>query len=469
MKDQYDVIIVGAGMAGLAAAEVLTGTGIATLVVDENPHAGGQLLRRIEGRKKWSPDAMKPKGFALAQIIKEAAADPGSNLDLISQAQVLGIFQEHQVQILFQGKVREVRAEYILLATGARERYLPFKGWTLPGVMSLGAAQILMKSSGILPARETLIAGTSPLQMALAGEILSNGGKVRAILDENPAQENFQFLPLARRHWAKALEGGWYTARLAAARVPHRHRTRIKEALGETELEAVVTVKTDRKGRAVPGSEETIETKALAVGYGFVPNVELAVQAGCRLIHDAARGGWIMETDEDLTASQTHILAAGEVTGVAGVKKSWVEGRLAGLTLKDRLGKVPTGQRGELEKERRQLKAERSHQEAYGRFLNRLCRLPRAAYEEINDAAVICRCEGVTMATLKQRVAQGFDTPTALKRSSRTGMGRCQGRICGPVIQEVLAALNPGVPIAGAKPALRSPVKNTPIAAYLED
>ena len=473
MENRYEVVIVGAGLAGLAAADVLAHRGLSVLVVDENPHSGGQLLRTSPGKKKFSPDGMKKRGLALVNAVKQYGSDAKSGIELVSQAQVMGIFKEnsgYSLQILDGGKIHEPRCESILLATGARERYLPFKGWTLPGVISLGAAQILMKGSGVLPAASTLIAGTSPLQMALAAEILSNGGRVSAILDENPRRESLNFLPLllgrgAVTHWAKALEGAWYTARLS--RVPHHYRRRIKEALGDGELEAVVTVKTDAQGRAIAGTEKTYATRALAVGCGFVPNGELAVQAGCRMVYGA--GGWVLDGDDRLESSCPGIFGAGEITGVAGGKKSFIEGRLAGLSLVERLGAYGAGEKLELNWEQRRLIRARRVQEDYGRFLNRLCRLPRAAWAEIPDSTVICRCEGVTMGTLRQRVAQGFNTATALKRSTRTGMGRCQGRICSPMIQDILGVLAPEFDLAGSHPSLRAPVKNSPIGAYLED
>ncbi|MCG8565945.1 MAG: (2Fe-2S)-binding protein, partial [Desulfobacterales bacterium] len=174
---------------------------------------------------------------------------------------------------------------------------------------------------------------------------------------------------------------------------------------------------------------------------------------------------WIMETSAHLESSCPGIYGAGEVTGVAGVKKSYLEGRRAALALVEKLGKSQDGTQAEMAALDHKLTA----QAQYSRFLNRLCRLPRAAWDEIPDQTLICRCEGVTMATLRARVNQGFNTPTALKRASRTGMGRCQGRICGPMIQDILAVLNPDFDLSGARPSLRAPVKNSPIRAYLED
>ncbi len=471
MKPRYDVLIVGAGMAGISTALTLAHRNLSILMVDENPHTGGQLLRKTEGKKRFSPDRMKARGLALADQVRKLATDPLSGIEILSRAQVMGIFQDNFVQILHGNRIHEVTAGHVVLATGARERYLPFKGWTLPGVMSLGAAQILMKSSGVLPARQTLVGGTSPLQLALAWEILSNGGGVPTVLDQNSLLQNLGFLPLVKAHWPKAVEGAAYTARLALSGTRIRRGVKIMEARGGSELESIVIAKVNARGQAQEGTEKILPARALAVGHGFVPNVELASQAGCALVHDPELGGWVAEVAKDLTTSNPHILAVGEVTGIAGVKKSHVQGRLAGISLLEKLDRPAPGEREGMEKDKQELLAAQAAQMAYARFLNRLCRVPVESYAEIQDETVICRCEGITMGLLRQRVAQGFDTPTALKRSSRTGMGRCQGRICSPIIQDILAALKPetadGNPMAGAAPSLRSPVKNSPVRAYI--
>ncbi|MCG8620166.1 MAG: NAD(P)/FAD-dependent oxidoreductase, partial [Desulfobacterales bacterium] len=184
ISSYYPIVIVGAGMAGLAVADTLSGNGYDILVIDENNHTGGQLLRNREAdsSKNWSPDTMKSVGFNLIKRLKTAR-----DITVIPRAEVLGIFPDRRLLVHTTDgpdTCREIRAGRLILATGARERYLPFPGWTLPGVMSLGAAQILMKQHAVLPSANTLIAGSSPLMMVLAAEILSNGGKVTALVDE---------------------------------------------------------------------------------------------------------------------------------------------------------------------------------------------------------------------------------------------------------------------------------------------
>lgn len=190
----------------------LSGHGLDVLVIDENPHMGGQLLREQRPPRPWFgrllPDRAVPAGYRLMNHLRT-----GSGIQWLFEAQVLGVFEGNRLWVhapsekdpkgCQAGAVFEIQAETILFAAGARERYLPFKGWTLPNVMSLGAAQILMKSHGVLPAGPTLIAGSSPLMMVLAAEIVSCKGRVAGLVDENTWKDKQRFLSLARHHWPK--------------------------------------------------------------------------------------------------------------------------------------------------------------------------------------------------------------------------------------------------------------------------
>ncbi len=327
MKARYHVIIVGSGFAGLSAAQTLAGHGLDILFIDEMAQPGGQLLRKTRlkssNSQKIEPDLMKSKGFHLARTLNKT---PG--IAWLLQAQVLGIFKDKRLLVHVENintrgkkdseKILEVRAEHLILATGARERYLPFKGWTLPGVISLGSAQILMKSYGVLPARNTLIAGTSPLMMVLASEIIGNRGKVTAIMDENPMIKKLAFLPLIQYHWPKLMEGVLYTARMVLNRISMFQRYRVIQARGREGFESVVFAKTTFEGDVIPGTEKEFTAGVLAVGYGFVPNIELPIQAGCDLEYRKNKGGWVVKVDEMLESSSRSVYAVGEVTGIAG-------------------------------------------------------------------------------------------------------------------------------------------------------
>ncbi|MCK5509895.1 MAG: FAD-dependent oxidoreductase [Desulfobacterales bacterium] len=473
MKAQYHVIIVGSGFAGLSAAQMLAGQGLDILVIDESVLPGGQLLRKTPFKPSYfpnfEPDRMKSKGFDLIRAINKT-----SGIDWLFQAQVLGIFKNRRLLVHTQNiktpggkgleKVLEIRAEYLILATGARERYLPFKGWTLPGVMSLGSAQILMKSYGVLPARNTLIAGTSPLMMVLASEILGNRGEVTALMDENSMIKKLAFLPLIQHHWPKLMEGALYTARMLFNRVPMLQRYRVIEARGKKGFESAIMAKITPEGDVISGTNAEFLAGALIFGYGFVPNIELPVQAGCDLEYHENKGGWVVKVDETLESSSQSVYAVGEITGIAGAKKSFIQGKLAALSILKKMEKTDARNR---KKEIQTLISLDHQQVKYASFLNHLCQVPKSSYAVIPDEIMICRCEEITMGTIKENIRKGFDTIGSLKKSTRCGMGRCQGRICGPVIFDIITALTQKSPKDIGCSLSRAPVKNVSIKAFL--
>ncbi len=473
MKVRYHVIIVGSGFAGLSAARVLAGQGLDILVIDESVRPGGQLLRKTRLNPSHfpnlEPDRMKSKGFDLVRTINKT---PG--IDWLFQAQVLGIFKNRRLLVHTQNmktskengseKILEIQAEHLILATGARERYLPFKGWTLPGVMSLGSAQILMKSYGVLPARNTLIAGTSPLMMVLASEILGNKGEVTALMDENSMIKKLEFLPLIQHHWPKLMEGAFYTARMVLNRVPMLQRYRVIEARGKNGFESAIMAKITSEGEVISGTKTEFTAKALTIGYGFVPNIELPVQAGCDLEYHKNKGGWVVKVDETLESSSRSVYAVGEITGIAGGKKSFIQGKLAAMSILKKMGRINARNR----KKEVQTLISLNHQQAeYASFLNHLCQVPVSAYAAIPDETMICRCEEITMGTIKKNIREGFDTIGSLKKATRCGMGRCQGRICGPVIFDIITVLTQKSPESIGCSLSRAPVKNVNIKAFL--
>ena len=470
MKAKYHVAIVGAGICGLSTAETLAGSGLDILIIDENVHLGGQLLRKPAGSpnqfSRWEPDGMKLKGFDLVDRLLA----PSRSVDIVTQAQVLGIFNDTRLLIhTKEERLVETTAEQILLATGARERFLPFPGWTLPGVMSLGAAQILMKSHGILPGHRTAIAGTSPLMTAIGSQILKNRGAISGFFEDNPFCKKLTVIPLIPHHRRKLIEGLFYMARLMINRIPMFHSRRIIEARGEPDLTSFVAVKTDARGRPIPGTEKEYQSDALAVGYGFVPNIELAVQAGCDVEYRPDKGGWVVSTfSRDLETSKQSIYAAGEVTGIAGSQKSHIQGRIAGYAMLKAREKLNVKTDTRLSKQLSRLYSLNDRQTGYATFLNELCRVSPAAYSRIPDQTLICRCENITMGTIKAAVQNGFHTVGSIKKSTRSGMGRCQGRICTPIIQEILTALTPKTPETFPATSSRAPVKPVAVRSFLD-
>ncbi len=246
-----DVAIVGGGLAGLAAADRLARCGARVVLLDDNAQPGGQYLRggRAAGGG-WDP--LKRRGLELIDRVASIG------VDIRRGAEVLGIEPGFELLAAQGGELSTVRCERVLLATGARERFMPFPGWTLPGVMSTGAAQILIKQSGVLPARQTLVGGAGLFLNAVAGDILKNGGRVSAVVDEAARSTGLPRPGLVFGAWRKFAEGGAVLARLLASRTPMFSRTRIVAARGDDCLREVVTARVDRSGEVVAGTERTL-------------------------------------------------------------------------------------------------------------------------------------------------------------------------------------------------------------------
>ena len=464
MSRTCDVAIVGAGYAGLAAADVMARSGLDIRVFDENPHVGGQLLRRLGGTS-YGPggfefDGIKRSGLRLVAHVARRGVKVSSG------TQVLGLFPENTLLVEDRdGRVSEISARCILCAAGARETYLPFKGWTLPGVISTGSAQILIKSSGMLPAKETLVGGLGPLPFVLAREISRQGGKVLAVLDHAGVSEKIGFMRTLPRSLPKLLDGAWIMALLAFSGIRVRSRMRILEAHGKTQLESVVAARTAGNGRILSGTEIRYKTECLAVGFGFAPNIELLLQAGCAAEHAPEKGGWVVRVEDLLETSLENVFAAGEVTGIAGARKSMIEGRIAGLAILERLGRPAPGTRQLLQG----LARERRNELRYGAILNRMCRLPRDWVKGIPGETIICRCEDARMADIRKALAHGFVTPGALRKACRCGLGNCQGRICSPILRDILAAETKTGPGRISLPSVRPPIKAVRLGALAEN
>jgi D-hydroxyproline dehydrogenase subunit alpha len=460
-QPKVEVLVIGNGLAGIVAANRLAAAGAGVVLVDENIHIGGQLLRRIPERlgavNVYHPDYVKKLGFNFIAALK------ANKITVLNRTRVLGIYADNEVLIEEnEKKVRTLTAQRILLATGAREKFLPFRGWTKPGVLSAGAAQVLIKSSGVLPSRDLVVGGSGVFLYSVAYEALKAGARIQAVLEQTSM---FDKLPLAWQllhQLPKLSEGARFMSRLALSRVPIRFNTRIVEARGSGALEEVVSAPVDGHGRAVSGKEKIYRAPLLAVGHGFSANIELALMAGCQGEYAAERGGWVIKTDDDLRTSLPGTFAAGEITGIAGGLKSICEGEIAALAILREQGRVDDAS---YLKRRARLLRQRRHHLRFGKYFNLLYAIPAAAYLEIPDDTLVCRCEDVTMGDIKKAVANGFDTPATLKIALRGAMGDCQGRICGPALYDILAALTGMAQAAMTPLVVRPPIKPVSIGS----
>jgi hypothetical protein len=334
--------------------------------------------------------------------------------------------------------------------------------------MTLGAAQILAKAHGVLPGRRILLAGSGPLLLALAHELVRRGAPPLAVLEATHPGAWLPHAPHLWGNWERLAEASVYLRSLRRAHVPYRFGRTVVEALGQERLAVVRTARLDAQGRPIPGSEERLEVDALCLGFGFLPNIELTQLAGCEHEFDLARGGWVPQVDETLETSLPGLYAAGESAGVGGADAALLEGRIAGLAAAHRLGCL---EKTALQAELAALRPARRRLRRFAGMLNTLFQPPSGLHDLITDDTVLCRCEEVTAGQVREalHLSQADGSPTTaialdgLKIWSRVGQGHCQGRTCGPLLRRFIAHETGGCEQEAGSFRVRPPLKPVPL------
>ena len=390
MDDACDALVVGAGPAGLAAAYRAAKSGLKVIVVDDNPSAGGQIWRG-EQAKPSSPEA-------LTWFEKLRSVD----IQLINGARV---FQQPAPRTLLAETARgvcELSYSKLIIATGARERFLPFPGWTLPNVMGAGGLQALVKTGLPVDGKRVVVAGSGPLLLAVAAYLRGYGADVLLIAEQASSMRLARFgLGL----FGKSSQALSLKRQLKG--VKYRTSCWPLTASGKDKLESVTLL---QRGEGLE-----VACDYLACGFHLVPNVELAELLDCNVVDGAVR------VDEFQQTSVSDVYCAGESTGIGGLELSIVEGEIAGLAV--------AGNNDEA----RKLFPVRAKQRKFAELLNRTFALRDELKKLVQPETIVCRCEDVTFERLR---AHGSWRPAKLQ--TRCGMGPCQGRVCGGAVEFLL-------------------------------
>ncbi|MBM4071051.1 MAG: FAD-dependent oxidoreductase [Planctomycetes bacterium] len=442
------LVIVGAGPAGLSAASTTAEAGIPTLLIDENPRIGGQIFRQPAAATDEAPDPQKAELFRRFQAA-------GSKIESRLGTTVWGLFPPGQLALLHDGQSALLRADNIILTPGAHEYVPPFPGWTLPGVMTPGAAQILVKSMNVSPGKRVLLAGTGPFLLVVAQTLHHAGTRVVGIIEMARRRESWRVLPGLLACPGLLKEGIGYLARLKRAGIPIHRGQVLVEARGDEQVQEAVFAPCNADGSPDRARSKSISVDAICVGYGFVPRVQLAQLAGCRLHFDDAQGGWRPATDENQQTSQTNVWSAGDGAGVAGALVAQLEGTLAGLAVARRLDALADA---EFRARRQSIARRLARLRRFRAALDWLYRLRPALTDLAAPETVVCRCEEVTRAEVETAIDAGGVEYRTLKTMTRAGMGPCQGMMCGPALCRFLAA-RAGKPIERiGPPSVRPPI-----------
>jgi thioredoxin reductase/bacterioferritin-associated ferredoxin len=455
---ECDVLVIGAGPAGTAAALEADRRSLRATLVDEGTDAGGQVYRPL------------PRGFSLSEAARQEP-DHAAATDLrrrLSESGVTTLFG-HTVWLVQPGFLTHafgpggsvsLRSKAIVVATGTYERVVPMPGWTLPGVIGLGAATTLLKSQQALPGRRVVVAGCGPLLPLVAAGVLKAGGSVVAVVDLNGPSDLLRALRRAVLRPDLAARGLAWMASIVASRVPVLWRHAVSEVVGVERVTEVRVSAVDAAWRPQPGVR-AFAADALAIGHGLVPATEITRLLGAAHEFHPAKGGWVAALDSGLRTSVPGLYVAGDGAGVAGASAASLRGRLAALAAARDLAALEPPS---FEEEATGLRRALRRAEGFGEAMSASMAMKPGLLDTVTADTVVCRCEDVTRREIDTALAQEAGEMNQLKAWTRCGMGPCQGRMCGDTVAGLMGRRIGGP--ARVKPwTPRPPLRPVPLTA----
>jgi NADPH-dependent 2,4-dienoyl-CoA reductase/sulfur reductase-like enzyme len=446
------VVIVGGGPAGIRAAERLVAHGLTPILLDEAPRIGGRIYQQQPQGFRRKPEALYGSEAKKAEALVAAFAQIEAKLDHRPGSTVFDIIDDRLI-LLRENKREEIGFDRLILATGAMDRIMPLPGWTLPGVTTLGGAQIALKHQGCAIGHRVAFLGAGPLLYLAAYQYAKAGAAVAAVVTTAPwlglGRDPLGMAAQART----AAKGAFYLAKLKAWRVPLIAAATPSRILGGDSV-AGLEVLADGRLRTIP-------CDAVALGYGLKSESQLAELAGAQFIFERVQNQWLPQIDDHGRAiDRAGLYLAGDGAGIQGADAAELRGRIAASALLQDLG-IPLHDRDD------HTALKRWHR--FRVALEQAMPYPSHLARNLPDDTILCRCENITAGEVRNAADQGLREINRVKAATRLGMGRCQGRVCGIAGAEVLAArLGVSVDSVGRLRA-QPPVKPVPIDALAGD
>lgn len=453
--EHCDLAVVGGGPAGMAAAASAVRGGLSVTLLDAGPGLGGQFWRQPAPSPGDEPIGERDTAAYhhdlrvfrhLRGELARARAEglltmlPGHHVWTCSRsADAMMIHAVDKLSAPGRDIARTVTADAVVLAPGAYDRQVPFPGWDLPGVMTAGGMQALLKANAVAAGRRVAIGGTGPFLLPVAAGIAAAGSTVVGVFEAGSALGWAPHLGAVAANPGKIAEGAGYAAALARHRVPYRQRAMIVAAHGTDRVEAV-SVGSLRSGRIDPASVRRVAVDAVGVGWGFTPQLELPMALGVDLA-DGGDGSLVVTVDSGQRSSVPSVYVAGEACGVGGAGLAVAEGHVAGRTACRDAGKI--GDRGSTStvpdrKIRRGIRRMRR----FAAAIEAAHPVPTAWRDLLEPGTVVCRCEEIDMAAIDDAHRRhGAADARQVKELTRAGMGWCQGRTCGFAVDCLMAGL----------------------------
>ncbi len=464
MNGQHRIVIVGAGPAGVRAAETLVAAGLTPTVIDENARWGGQIYRQppadagflrpkktLYGFEAHKADALH---MTMAKLLRHIDYRP----DTLAWA-----CECDRLDTLHAGREASVPFSHLIIASGATDRVLPIPGWTLPGVYTMGGAQVALKAQGCAIGRRVVLAGTGPLLYLVAYQYVKAGAQIAAVLDTSPFSRQFAAAPKLARQPRTFAKGLYYVGWLKAHGMKIERGVTLVGVRGERFVTGI-----DWKRGSSDAATQTIDCDAIGLGFGLRPETQLADLAGCHFRFDAHNRCWLPELDAAGRSSVKNIYLAGDGAGIAGADAAELAGRRAALALLEDLGIAHPGGNGlpdvaSIDRSLQRIAVFRAGIEAAFAPLS-------GDTSQWPDDMTVCRCEEVSAGTLRRCIRDGEASEiNRLKALTRVAMGRCQGRMCGEAAVALLSE-ETGRPAAEVgRIRTQPPLKPIPMSPALYD
>ncbi|WP_053214211.1 NAD(P)/FAD-dependent oxidoreductase [Pseudomonas sp. Q12-87] len=447
------VVIIGAGPAGIRAAQTLVAHGIYPVLLDEASRGGGQIYRQQPANFKRSPAKLYGLEAHKASAIHRTLEKLREQLDYRPDTLVWNA-ESGLLDTLRAGRAERIEYASVIVATGATDRILPVPGWTLPGVYSLGAAQIALKFQGCAIGERVVFAGSGPLLYLVAYQYAKAGANVVAVLDSAPLSAQVRALPGLLAQPATLAKGLYYRVWLTAHGISVHQGASLSRLDGERRVQSL-------KWRNAKG-EHALDCDAVAFAHGLRSETQLADLLGCEFSWNALNRAWLPQRDRAGRSSVPGVYLAGDGAGIMGADAAEMAGERAALALLEDMGYLTDSQRcGQLEQSL----------ERIGDFrqgLERAFAFPDNWAANVADHVLICRCEEVSAGDIRQVVGEGHWEINRVKAHCRVGMGRCQGRMCGAAAAEIIAQES-GRPIANiGRLRAQAPIKPVPFGLEVE-
>ncbi len=441
-----DVLVIGAGPGGLQAALSAARSGAQVVVVDERSSPGGQYFKQPASSIELDADNLDHQYRSGRQLFKSVRE---AGVDIRLGTRVWGATGPREMFAITSESKLILRTGALILATGAYERGVPFPGWTLPGVMTTGAAQTLLRSYLVASGDRVLISGNGPLNLQVAAELTRAKATVVAVAEAAPLWRATNLIHSTGMLFSNPrnfAEGLSYMKDLMASKVPILSRSAVIEVRGDGRAEEAVVARLDALGRVVPGTENRYDVDSVCLGYGFIASSELARSLGCAHHFDVRTNSLVIERDWSGQTSIEGVWVIGDGGSIRGAQVAQAMGALAGAQAASSVVTNAVADKRLGRKNRRAL----ARHERFQHSLWRQFRAPRLLDQLATPETIICRCEEIRLAQLQESAEPWLAAAGSLKRVTRAGMGKCQGRYCSPILTELASR------VSGVEPGLHA-------------